>query len=437
MQGKNKELKREVGVLGLSSNIINLMIGAGIFVLPAIVAEGLGNASITAYMFCGILITLIMLCFAEIGSQITSPGGPYAYIETVFGKYFGFVTAMLFLTGAVAADAAVANALVGVLGTILPIFSLGWVKILFFVFLFTSLAYINIIGVKQGLGLVKFITIAKLIPLLLLVLISWSHISIDNLVWESTPTIIEVGEVSLILFFAFLGAETGLTISGEVKNPKRNIPRAIFISISVVMLLYVLIQTVSQGILGSSFANYKDSPLSEVASRIIGPIGFTLMTIGAAVSMFGNLSSEIFSLPRVVYGAARDNVFPSRFLSKISSKYATPANAIILYSAVGLFFSSIGGFKQMAVIASASVLIIYLGVILAVIKLRTLKNADPGSFKIPGGYAVPILAILIIFWFLSHLSMNEKLGFLLYAVLLSAIYLIILFIKKKKVMKHQ
>src|SRR6266704_4905780 len=103
-------LKREVGLWGLTSNIVNVVIGSGIFVLPAIVSEKLGASGILAYLFCGFLITMIMLCFAEVGSKITVTGGAYAYIEAAFGGYFGFLTTNIFVFGAsVMAGSAVAS----------------------------------------------------------------------------------------------------------------------------------------------------------------------------------------------------------------------------------------------------------------------------------------------------------------------------------------
>ena len=280
MQETNEHLKREVGVWGLSANLVNIMIGAGIFALPAIVAAGLGTSSIYAYLFCGLLISLVMLCFAEIGSKVTTSGGAYTYIESSFGPYFGFLTVILFVLSALSADGAVANALVDVLGSIFPFFKTGYVRTLVFFILFAGLGYINVKGIKEGMVLVKTITLTKLIPLLLLVFFSWGHVSFDNLIIDSTPTISEVGVISLILFFAFQGAETGLSISGEVKKPNRTIPRAIFISIIGVLILYILIQTVSQGVLGASLSTYTDNPLSMIAQQVFGPIGFTIITIG-------------------------------------------------------------------------------------------------------------------------------------------------------------
>jgi APA family basic amino acid/polyamine antiporter len=418
-------LKKEVGIFGLSSNIINTVIGAGIFVLPALVAEGLGSTAVSAYLFCGFLISMIMLCFAEVGSKISHPGGPYAYIEVAFGKYVGFIAALLFIISGIVSDAAVSNAFFNILSSLFPIIDTPTIRILFLFGIFSLLAFVNVRGTKQGLSLVKLMTLMKTGPLILLVILGLGYMDLSNLKWDHIPGVWEVGEVSLVLFFAFLGAETGLTINGEVANPKRTIPRSIFLSIAIILILYIGIQTVAQGVLGADLANFKDSPLSQVASVIFGPIGFTLMGIGAAVSMFGNLSSEILSVPRVVQSAAQDGVLPSKWLAKINSKYATPSNAIILYSFLGLLIATVGGFKQLAILVSAVVLLLYLGVALAVIKLRQSHPFEKGQFKIPGGMTVPIITTLIIFYFLSSLTMNEIIGISIMIVLLSILYFIL------------
>lgn len=428
MEETKEHLKREVGVLGLSANMINIVVGAGIFTLPATVAAGLGPASVFAYLFCGLLIALVMLCFAEVGSKVTTSGGAYAYIESSFGPYFGFLTVILFVLSTVSADAAVANFVVNFLGSIFPAIQLQVVRVLIFMVLFAGLGYVNIRGIKEGIVVVKFITITKLLPLLLLAFFGWSEVSFSNIAINETPGLMEIGKVSLILFFAFQGAESGLSISGEVKNPNRTIPRAIFLSVTGVLILYILIQTVALGVLGDSLATNKDNPLGAAADKIFGPVGFTIMAIGAAVSMFGYLTSEILSIPRVLYSASRDKVLPFKGLAKIHPKFATPHVSIIVYATMGFLFASLGGFEQLAIISSASMLLVYMGVALSVIKLRRMNKTTPAnSFKIPGGYLVPILSVVIIAWVLSNLTQNEFIGIGSFIAGLTVIY----FIKSK------
>ena len=425
-------LKRKIGLWGLTSNAINITIGAGIFVMPVAVAEKLGSAGIIAYLLCGILVALIMLCFADIGSKITITGGAYAYIETAFGKYAGFITTNLFVFGyALMANAAVTNALFDTLSYFFPFFKTEMIRAISIILLYSFLATINILGLKEGIMLVKINTIAKLLPLLVIALFGWTKVSTSN--FDANPNFhrADLGEISLMLFFAFAGIETALNISGEIKNPSRTIPRSIFLSTVTIVLLYMLIQFSTQGILGNDIVNYKDAPLAEVAGRMLGPAGAVMVIIGASFSMFGNLSGETLNMPRVVYAASRDNIIPPKALSRIHKKFATPHIAIICYSAMGCILSLVGQFRQLAVLSSASVLLIYLGVALAVIKFRK-KETENGTFKIPGGIAIPIIAALSICWLLSNLTAEELLYSLIFIAFISLVYLFMHFIMKNK-----
>jgi len=427
MPQPENHLKREIGFVGLSSNIINTIIGSGIFVLPAIVAAALGAASIFAYAVCIVLITLLMLCIAEVGSKITDTGGPYIYIEKTFGKFAGFLTVWLILLATLSAVGAVANAIVNVVFTLFPFIKGELVRIAMFASMFGGLGYLNVIGLKKGVTFVKLITFLKVVPLLLIVFLGFKDVDLTNLVWESVPTIDQMGSASLVLYFAFTGVGSALSVSGEVRHPQKIIPRAILFSIFIVGVIYILIQTVAQGVLGDSLPSFTENPLGEVAERIFGPVGLTLMIIGAGVSMFGSLSSNIMSIPRVLFAASADDVIPVKILSRVHRKFATPYIAIITFVGLAFVFASIGGFQDLAIVASAGALVLSLAACAAVIKLRINKQFDdnPESFRIPGGYTVPILAIAGILWFLSNLSANKLLGFGVFMLILTVLYLII------------
>ncbi len=429
---KDEGLKRSIGVFGLSANIMNIMIGAGIFALPAVIAGIMGSASIFSYIFCGILIALIVLCFAEAGSKVNNTGGPYTYIETAFGDYAGFLAGIFASGSNILASAAVANALLNIIATFNPLFELTSYRVLSLLIVYVLLVTINVRGIKQGIGLVKINTLLKVIPLIILVVLGFKNISVSNLHIETLPTLGQLGESSLILFFAFLGCETGLIVGGEIKNPKRTIPRSIFLSIGSVVVLYILIQTVSQGVLGTDLVNHKATPLAETAKISMGTFGYVLLTIGAAVSMFGMVSGDLLNSPRVMYALARDKVIPIKPLAKIHPKFATPYIAIIVHGFLVFLFASTGSFEQLVIIATSSILLLYLGVALSVIKLRKTKKSEAGEFKIPGGLTVPILSIGIIIYFLSNLSNKEMIASVVFIGLLSAIFFVIRFIKRKK-----
>src|SRR6185312_15373546 len=341
-------LKREIGVWGLSANMINIIIGSGIFVLPAIVAGILGPASVIAYAFCGILMLLIMLCFAEAGSKTTKSGGAYTYVETAFGKYPGFLVFMAMFIATICGIAAVGNALFDAIADFFPVLHSNIIKILFFAFLFFGLAVINILGVKQGVGMVKFLTLAKLLPLLLLIVFGIFYVNINNLKWVSLPVYQQVGDASLILFFAYVGGETGLSVGGEIKKPERIVPRAVIISIIFLILFYIAIQTVAQGVLGKSLSTQISSPLAVSAKIIFGSFGFTLILLGMAISMLGNISGTILNMPRSLFAVSMDGALPVHAFQKVHQKYATPYVAILAYAAMGFLFAVFGGFRILA-----------------------------------------------------------------------------------------
>jgi len=437
MKNSNNELKKEIGLFGMSANIVNIVIGSGIFVIPAIVAAGLGSASIIAYIYCGFIALMLMLCYAEVGSRVTGSGGAYKYLGVPFGPYAGYLAAMLFLLSTISACAAIVNAVAEIVFRIYPTIEGSLMRQLIFVILLGGFALINIRGVKEGVGFVKLITIIKLSPLILLALYGLPQIEINNLVWEEIPTMKSVGETSLILFFAFSGVGAALSISGEVKNPSKVIPKAILISLFTVLILYIAIQTVAQGILGNSLSNFTENPLGEVAQVLIGPIGFSLLTIAALVSIVGTISSVIMSAPRLLFAASSENVIPVKFFSKIHPVYKTPYTSIISYTLVCYFIANLGGFKEMAIISSAASLLIGLGISIAVIILRK-RERQVGTneiFQIPGSFTVPILSVVFIIWFLSNLSKTELLTVSGYIVILSVIYF--LFTKFSKKHKKQ
>ncbi|MEP7268604.1 MAG: amino acid permease [Saprospiraceae bacterium] len=412
-------LKREIGVLGLASNIVNIILGAGIFILPPLVYHFLGPASIVAYLICGALIFTIMLCFAEIGSLFTSSGGAFYYIHEVFGDYFGFLANFLFWFGAgVLMNAALVNAM----ADMLQISSLPY-RSVFFLVIFGGLACINIRGVKYGNRFVIFTTFMKLIPLLLIICFGISHITLNNLKWVANPGMDNIGNASLLLFFAFAGGEAALNVSGEIKNPSKTIPRGILLGLTILVLIYILIQIVSQGILGNTLPDFKDAPLSAVAQRIFGTFGVGLVLAGSIVSIFGNLSGSVLSYPRLIMSGAERDWLP-KFLSFIHPRFATPYWSIAVYTALVFIFSISGEFKSLMIITSATLLLIDLGVVLALIKIKLNKKMlNPNMFRLPFGITIPVVAAISILWFLAHLSSKEIFAFGIAFTVLSVIYL--------------
>ncbi|NNK12482.1 MAG: amino acid permease [Flavobacteriaceae bacterium] len=430
----DEELKRVVGVTGLSLNIVNITVGAGIFALPAIVGVELGAFSIFAYLFCGLMMAAIMLCYAEIGTRVTKSGGSYAYVVTAFGDFAGFIVNWLAVFGwSILGSAALMNIIADSLAVVFPIFSDPWIRGVFYFVLLVFLMITNIRGAKQGVAFIKWITVIKVLPLLGIGLFGLSLITPENLQWEQLPSLKSFSNTTLILFFAFAGFETALGASGEIKNPKRTIPLGILIGGGTVLLIYLLLQTVTQGILGPQIETFKNAPLAAVAERLMGSIGGTLLLIAAAISCYGAVSTDVMSTPRVLFAGARDGLFP-KFLGKVHPKFATPHWSIIIFTGLIFLFSISGGFEQLAILASAAILLIYLLVILATIRMRTKKSQlSEKTFKVPGGWTIPIIGIASILWLLSSLTQWEFLAIGIFLSIICLIYFGARWLKNKKV----
>jgi basic amino acid/polyamine antiporter, APA family len=434
MPAANSEegLKRVIGVQGLALSIVNGVIGAGIFALPAIVSIEVGAFGVFAYIFCSIMLAAIMLCYAEIGSRVTTSGGSYAYVEAAFGDFPGYIINWLYFFGwGILSSAALMNIIADSLAVIFPAFANPLIRAVFFFVLIGFMILINVRGAKQGIGLVKLITVIKLLPLFAIIIFGFSQVKAGNLHWEHVPSLNTFGNTALILFFAFAGFETSLGTSGEFKNPKRTVPLGILLGGVMVLIVYILLQTVTQGVLGTRIAAFKDAPLAAVAEKIIGPVGATILLITAAVSCFGGVTSDVLATPRSLFAGANDGMFP-KFLGKVHPRFATPHLAVITYGSLIFILSVSGGFKQLAILASAAILLVYLAVILSTIKLR-MKKQDTAekTFRAPGGLIFPLVGIAAITWLITSLSKWEILSTIIFIAVICVIYIAMKWTKSK------
>jgi APA family basic amino acid/polyamine antiporter len=428
---QSEGLKRELGVFDVAINVINISIASGIFLLPALIAGILGNASIVAYILCGFMFLLVALCFAEMGSRITTSGGAYAYIEKAFGSYAGFIANALFWFGTgVLVAAALINGIADMLSVPFPVFTIPVYRGSLFFICFAFFAYINVKGGKQGMIVLKIITLAKVLPLVLLVVTGFFKLNTGNLNWEGFPSFNKLGAASLILFFAFIGGETALNISGEMKNPKRTAPLGLLLGVVSIIVFFSLIQMVAQSTLGSAL-NHQKAPLAAAAGILLGSWGTTMLIVCGVIAIFSSLYSVVLVFPRVLFAGANDGLLPG-FLSKVNARYATPHTAIITFSVIAFLMAISGGFKQLLVLATISMLFLYAGVILALIKFRLKGSKEyPATFILPGGLSIPVITLIINGWFLFQSKSNEVLGMGIFLSVLSILYIVKIFFAKK------
>ena len=430
---KPAELKRELGVFDIAVNMINITVGSGIFLLPALVAVILGNSSLIAYIICGILYLMITICYAEMSSRFTTAGGAYIYIEKAFGPFVGFLANMIAWLGMGAVViAALLNGVVEMLIVMLPGLSGYFNKVLLCAVIISFCTFINLLGVKKGNNVIKAITFIKLMPLILIVVVGLFNLKTSNLAMASFPGFHFLGQASLLLFFAFSGGECVFALSGEMKNPARTGPKGAIIGIIAVVLFYCLIHFVAQGVLGPELVLNKAAPLAAVGKILFGPVGFTLLITATLVSIFGTLNSHVLVFPRVIFAGSENGILP-KYLSRLTPKNHIPKNSIITFCVIGFLLATVGGFEQLIILASASGLLLHVGVILSLIKFRYNKTGQhTGQYVVPGGLIIPVVSLIVSGWFLYQLKSAEMLGMGIFIVVLSAIYFLKELIKKRR-----
>jgi basic amino acid/polyamine antiporter, APA family len=400
-------LIRAIGVPGLTANIVNSTVGAGIFALPALVAAQLGAASPLAYLICAVAMCLFVTSFAMAGSRVSLTGGLYAYVEVAFGRFVGFLGGVLYFLTAILAISGIVGLVANSAGSLVPPLAtqLGRVAVIFAILLF--LAAINIRGVRIGARAVEAVTLIKLAPLIIFIGAGIFFLRSEALAWPGWPAGGPLGRSVLQLLFAFVGVEVALVPSGEVKHPARTVPRAIYAALGITTLLYIMIQLVALGVLGSDLGKYGDTGLAEAAARFLGNAGRTLMLVGLAVSAFGWATSDILSSPRIIFAFGRDGFIP-RLFAHVDLRFHTPDVAIATYALIAFVLSFSSTFQRLAILSNMAVLLLYILCCLAALELnRRDIRSDGRPFKFPGQSIFPIVSIILIVWVLAHAKKDE------------------------------
>lgn len=401
------QLIRAIGIPGLTANIVNTTIGAGIFVIPALLAKSMGASSATAFIVCAVAMALIVTSFAIAGSRVSLTGGLYAYVEVAFGPYIGFLAGALYFLTATLSVSGVVTLFAQSLAVLWPALNSLGGHFLIGLLAFGTLTVINVRGVRVGTAAVGAVTIIKLVPLLFFVGAGLFFVRPSAALAVALPDPKSLGEGVLLLIFAFAGIEVALVPSGEVLAPARTVPRAIYFALGLTTLLYLLIQIVAQGILDGDLGYFTAAPLAEAARRFAGPIASNFLVVGATVSAFGFVASDVLSSPRILFALGRDRFLPN-FFTHVHPRFRTPDVAIASYCSLCLILSLISSFQDLAILADVSVLILYLLCCAATLVLmRRDIRADGKPFSFPGAWIVPPIAIAIIVWILAHATRKE------------------------------
>ena len=418
-------LVRAIGVRQLTATIFNYTVASGIFALPATAATQLGAAAPLAYLVCTAIMLLVVASFAEAGSRVSTTGGPYAYIEAAFGPFIGLLSGVFLVVSALSGVAVVSTLFAGSALALANIPSTSAAQAVIVIAVSAAAVFFNVRGVRWGVRVVEFMTAAKLVPLILFVAIGAAFVEPANLAWTSLPDAAAMLSTSGIVIFAFMGIESALGPSGEVRDPSRTVPRAAFLALLGVCLLYLAVQAVAQGILGAALGSTRITPLADAAGAAVGEPGRTIMLAGATISMLGLLLCAGLVNPRIVFALARDGFLP-RYIAGVHQSHRTPHRSIVLCALAVVSMALTGTFERLLIISNITALVVYAMVALSALMLRRRDTRGGGEpFRCPGGPLIHVAAAAGVVWMLwAIVSRQDVIGVLILLAVTAVAYLL-------------
>jgi basic amino acid/polyamine antiporter, APA family len=400
------QLVRAIGRWSLVALVVNTIVGSGIFGLPAVIAAAVGNASPWAVLSGGLVMAVIVTCYAEVASQFTGSGGSYLYVRYTFGRLAGIQVGWLNLLTRFTAYAAAVNLFIQYFGQFIPEVAQPVPRLIVITLLVGTLVVVNYRGVSGGTLVSNVAVVAKLIPLALICVIGVGYL------FTHPPTVATAAQAGvdgwfkamLLLFFAYGGYEAILIAMGEAKDPREDAPFALFAGLFVVTLIYTLIQFVVVGVLPD--AAHSARPLADVAGTLIGPAGAGLVAVAALISVCGFLSAHMLTGSRSIFSLAELGDFPRGF-AVIHPRFQTPHAAIVTFGLLIWLFAVFGSFSWNVTLSAVGRLIYYALVCAAVPVLRR-RQPEAARFRVPGGMLLPALGVLICCSLLTHADFSKS-----------------------------
>jgi amino acid transporter len=404
-----------MGRWSLTAAIVNGVIGSGIFGLPSAVAALTGVWSPLAVLIAGACVFLVLLCFAEVGSRFEDAGGPYLYAREAFGPVVGFQVGWLLLVSRLLACAAALNILIVYVGVLVPPVATPAGRAITMTGAIAVATVINVTGVRLAAWTTNVFTIAKLLPLLLLIALGLPQIRSDVFATQAVARP-DWREAVLFMVFAYGGFESMVIAASETRDPRRDTGPALLAAGAIVTLIYCLLQIVIVGVLPD--AGRSTTPVASALREILGPVGATLGSAAVILSVYGWLTGFTLMMPRVLYSMARHDELPSIF-GRVHPRFRTPHVAIganaILALAMGLYSS----FAQAATFAAIARLAVFASTCAALMALRR-KGGPAPAFQLPGGTVIAVCGLTFSLWLISTRSSTE-LWILLGIILVGAV----------------
>ena len=394
---ENKQLQKNLGIAAALSTVVGMVIGGGVFFKPQAVYTLTGGApglGILAWIIAGIMTITAGLTAAEVSAAIPKTGGMMVYIEEIYGKKLGFLTGwmqtVLFFPATAAAIAVMFGQQAAILlnnpSIVMPM-SIGVILLI---------GILNTFGSKTSGAIQTVSTVCKLIPLVLIIVFGFIKGSGDNpimnpLVAEGIRPMGIIGQLLVAILFAYDGWINVGALAGEMKNPGKDLPKAIIGGLSIVMAINVVINLAYLWVLPASELAQYASPASIVAEKIFGPVGGKLINVGILVSVFGCLNGYLLTGPRIPYTLANQKLLPATF-GKLN-KNGVPANATLFMVVLSVIYALSGQFNLLSDLSMFAIWAFYTLTFIGVIKLRKTQPDLKRPYKVPFYPVIPIISI--------------------------------------------
>lgn len=398
----SNQLKKTLGLSAALSTVVGMVIGYGVFFKPQAIytaTNGAPGLGIIAWIVGGIITITAGLTAAEVSAAIPRTGGMMVYIEEIYGQKLGFLTGwmqtVLFFPGTIAALAVIFAQQVAELLGYLPSDMMIVLPVAIGIILFIAL--LNTVGSSLGGTIQTIATIGKLVPLILIIIFGFikgnGNPILDPMVGQGKTVAGTLGQVLIATLFAYDGWINVGAIAGEMKNPGKDLPRAIVGGLSVVMAVYIVINIAYLWVAPASELASATAPAALVAQRIFGPVGGKLITIGILISVFGALNGYLLTGPRVPYTLAKQGTLPgSKTFAKLN-KGNVPANAIWLLAVLASLYALSGQFNLLTDLTVFTIWVFYVFTFVGVMKLRKDIPQLNRPYKVPLYPIIPLIAI--------------------------------------------
>jgi amino acid transporter len=402
---------RVVGKLGATLMSVNGMIGAGIFALPALLYEEVGNFAPWMFLVFGILFSAGILVSARLSNMFRSSGGPQLWAQAAFGPFIGFQVGWIMVLTMAAGRAATLYVLVSYLAVIFPVFHESAWRVAALAILLLAMTWLTISGMRNSIGGLAVGTVLKVTPILLLCLVAFASGGIAT--EFIMPQFGAFESLALLVYFAYSGANSSAYSAGEFKNPRRDLPITMLASLAVIMIFYMAVQWAYIAA-GAPQSLGDATPLSAAAGAVMGEGGALLLSVAAIFSIATNCLSFYIAGPRVAYAMADRGLLPEMF-AYVSPRFKTPARAILLFSTIVAVMLASGAFVFLATVTSLGAQGVTLVYISAFVLLMRRKHGGQG--RALALYWWPVIFVAAFFALFSIAQAPAK-AFLLLAGLL-------------------